>query len=104
MDEKTTLDFITSQLSSRREVRRILLFGSRARGDARADSDYDLCIIVDAVEDERALYVELMREIASADWSIDLVIMTEEDFVRKLEEGWSLLQAMKRDGKELYAA
>lgn len=27
--------------------RRIILFGSRARGDARADSDYDLVVVVD---------------------------------------------------------
>jgi uncharacterized protein len=104
MDEATTLDFITRRLSSRREVRRILLFGSRARGDARAASDFDLCIIVDGVDDERTLYVELMRDIASADWSIDLLIMTEEDFARKLEEDWSLLRDLERDGKVLYAA
>lgn len=30
-------------------LRRIVLFGSRARGDARADSDYDLLVVVDEV-------------------------------------------------------
>jgi predicted nucleotidyltransferase len=28
-------------------VRRIVLFGSRARGDARDDSDYDVLVVVD---------------------------------------------------------
>jgi predicted nucleotidyltransferase len=28
-------------------VRKIVLFGSRARGDARADSDYDVVVVVD---------------------------------------------------------
>lgn len=28
-------------------VRRIVLFGSRARGDARSDSDYDVLVVVD---------------------------------------------------------
>jgi predicted nucleotidyltransferase len=30
-------------------LQRIVLFGSRARGDARADSDYDLLVVVDEV-------------------------------------------------------
>ena len=33
---------------------RIVLFGSRARGDARPDSDYDLLVILDEVDDRRA--------------------------------------------------
>ena len=31
-------------------LRQVFLFGSRARGDARADSDYDFLVIVDSVE------------------------------------------------------
>ena len=30
-------------------LRQVLLFGSRARGDANADSDYDLLVVVDQV-------------------------------------------------------
>jgi predicted nucleotidyltransferase len=33
-------------------LRRLVLFGSRARGDARADSDYDLLVVVDEVSRE----------------------------------------------------
>ena len=34
--------------------RRVILFGSRARGDARADSDFDLVVVLDDdVPDER---------------------------------------------------
>ncbi len=32
-------------------LRQILLFGSRARGDATADSDYDLLVVVDKVDE-----------------------------------------------------
>ncbi len=31
-------------------LKRIVLFGSRARGDARQDSDYDLLVVVDEVD------------------------------------------------------
>jgi len=36
------------------DPRRIILFGSRARGDARPESDYDLLVILDEVGDRRA--------------------------------------------------
>ncbi len=32
-----------------RHLKRIVLFGSRARGDAKPDSDYDLLVVVDEV-------------------------------------------------------
>jgi predicted nucleotidyltransferase len=104
MDELKILDFLVENISACREVRRIVLFGSRARGEARAESDFDLCLIVDGVADVRALYVQLMRKIASADWSIDLMILTEADFRRRLGEGWSAIKAVERDGRVLYAA
>jgi predicted nucleotidyltransferase len=104
MDEASTLDFMVGKLSAHREVRRIVLFGSRARGEAKSESDYDLCLIVDEVADIRALYVELMRGIASADWSVDLVLLTERDFHRRLGEGWSAIKAVEREGRGLYAA
>src|ERR1043166_7763614 len=63
-------------------VSRIILFGSRARGDARMDSDYDLLVIMrDASQTEvreyrRRLYDVLRGLGATAEpW-----VMTEEEF------------------------
>ena len=44
-------------------VDRIILFGSRARGDARPDSDYDLLVVVEeiAAEDKEAYLLALYR-------------------------------------------
>jgi uncharacterized protein len=40
-------DRLLTQVVSVFHPRRIILFGSRARGDDRADSDYDLMVVVD---------------------------------------------------------
>lgn len=38
---------IVAPIAERHGVRRIWLFGSRARGDHRRDSDYDFCILME---------------------------------------------------------
>jgi predicted nucleotidyltransferase len=42
--DETELKTRIAPIASRHGVRRVYLFGSRARGDARSDSDIDLCI------------------------------------------------------------
>jgi predicted nucleotidyltransferase len=45
---------LLSQVVSVFDPRRVILVGSRARGDAREDSDYDLVVVLDEeVPDER---------------------------------------------------
>lgn len=47
-------DTLLRQVVSVFEPRRVILFGSRARGDARSDSDFDLVVVLDDdVSDER---------------------------------------------------
>jgi uncharacterized protein len=41
----------------------VLLFGSRARGDAREDSDWDVAVLVDQKADARGITQRLLRAI-----------------------------------------
>lgn len=104
MDERLFLDFVTSRLPAYTQVRRAILFGSRARRDGNTESDIDLCLVVADSADTRSLYIQLMREIASADWSLDLMVLTETEFDKKNKEGWSILKAISREGRVVYAA
>lgn len=45
--EKSILEKLRSLLSERVRVHKIILFGSRARGDAEPDSDMDVLVILD---------------------------------------------------------
>jgi uncharacterized protein len=55
---------------------RIVLFGSRAKGSAREDSDYDLLVIVDAVTDRRALRMAIRRSFDDLAVAADVVVAT----------------------------
>ena len=46
-DQERILEEIRDRLVRELSPQKIVLFGSRARGDAREDSDYDLLIVMD---------------------------------------------------------
>ena len=58
------------QIGQVRRVRTVYLFGSHARGEARPDSDVDLCIVADGAEEQfqtatefrRAMWLRLWRK------------------------------------------
>jgi len=58
---------------------RIVLFGSRARGDAREDSDYDLLVVVDAVTNRRAMRIAIRRSFEDLAVAADVVVATVEE-------------------------
>ena len=84
---------------------RIYLFGSRARGSARNDSDYDLLVVV---HQRGGPDRSMKRRANAALWGlgipIDVVILTSEYFNWMLGAAASLPAAVERDGQLVYAA
>ncbi len=63
---------LLTQVVSVLSPRRVILFGSRARGDARSDSDYDLVVVLDDdTPDEAANWRHRYR--ARRGYSADIV-------------------------------
>lgn len=62
------------------EVAEVLLFGSRARGDARPDSDVDLVLIVPGEPDRRSVAVRARRGLWGLGIGFDLLVLTREDW------------------------
>lgn len=83
---------------------KIILYGSRARGDAREDSDYDLLIVSDAPatldnEDRfrRALY-DIQLESGTV---ITVILVNRADWETPLHKAMPLHQNITREGISL---
>jgi predicted nucleotidyltransferase len=62
---------------------RFYLFGSRARGDHRPDSDWDICVVLDrdlAPADRRLIITEIKRALARLRIPNDVVLKSAERF------------------------
>jgi uncharacterized protein len=84
------LETLVAQLAARPDVRRIVLFGSRARGENGARSDVDLAVDAPGVSATRWAEIEAAIEDAETLLKIDLVRLdeaTDELRERVLREG-----------------
>ena len=84
------------------DPRRVILFGSRARGDARPDSDYDLLVLLDEVEDRRSARIEIRRAFADLPVAADVIVAApaEVDPGRRGPRG--IVQWASEQGRVVY--
>ena len=57
----------------------IILFGSRARGEAHSESDYDLLVVVDGPVDRRATRIVARQSFEDLPVAADVVVATTEE-------------------------
>jgi hypothetical protein len=59
--QRETLAQCLEAMHAAHPLRQVILFGSHARGEARPDSDVDLCLVADGAENQRATAAEWRR-------------------------------------------
>lgn len=82
---KTIVDWlpdIVERVANAFEPRRIILFGSLARGDAGYDSDIDLLVEFDERVDRHATAVAMRRAVGDIPAPVDFVV-TDTDEIRR---------------------
>ena len=89
-------------------VKALVLFGSRARADARIDSDLDLAVIcrepslTPAEKTQRSwAYRQLLGPLGCG---VDLVVVGAADAQRLAGSRWHVMGDVAREGKVLYVA
>lgn len=81
----------------------IYLFGSKARGDANRDSDYDLMVVVpDSAAPERRRSRLAYEALWGVGTAADVLIRTRNQFERSLHLKASLPATIAREGILLY--
>ncbi len=105
MATDSALDEIVSRLVKAYEPQRIYLFGSQARGESDAESDYDLMVVVpDGAPPDKTgsrLAYECLWGTAAA---TDVLVWRKSDFEDRLHLKASLPATVVREGRLLYAA
>ncbi len=105
LNRDSTLAEIVRRLADAYHPLSIYLFGSKARGEAGSDSDYDLLVVVpdDALPEQRRsrLAYRALRGTATA---ADVVVCTQSHFEARRHLRASLPGTVLREGKLLHAA
>ena len=96
------IDEIVSKIVETFHPRRIVMFGSRARGEAGPDSDLDLFVEMesDAAPRDRVRAVDALFD--RRRWALDLVVYTPEEAQRMKGVVGTLLYSIEREGEVLY--
>ena len=99
------LDEIVNRLVRAYQPEQIYLFGSAARGDNQAQSDFDLMVIIpDEAPPERRrsrLAYQVLRGTGTA---VDVLVWTRRAFDERLHLKASLPSTILREGKLIYAS
>ena len=102
-DDDPTLAEIVRQLIDTYQPERIYLFGSKARGDAGPDSDYDLLIVVpDDAPPERRDSKLAYRVLWETGAAADVIVWERSRFDRRSRVVCSLPATVLREGRVLY--
>lgn len=83
--DKLTVRRIVDLLAEYPEIRRVILFGSRAKGNFRPGSDIDLCLDAPGLNLSRQLDIETRLDDLLLPWKIDLVQLQAIDNPALLE-------------------
>lgn len=103
--EKSTLEEIKKRLVELYHPKAIYLFGSYAWGTPHRESDFDIAVIVG--ESNESAYLRPQKgtlALWDIDYSIELLVFTQEEFFSKAEHPSSLQHKILKDGSMVYEA
>ena len=92
----------TRTIVERFHPKRIVLFGSHARGEAGADSDLDLFIEMHTSRRPPERAIEVSAAFGLRPWPLDVVVYTPEEVQRLRGVSGTLLSTIEKEGKVLY--
>ncbi len=97
------LDEIVKRILAAGSPSKIVLFGSRARGDDRTDSDLDLLIVEDSDVPRHKRAIPYYLALADIRLPKDIVVWTPSEIDEWAKVKYAFVTTAIREGKTLYA-
>jgi len=100
MEDPIILKFIKDSRNLRDRIERIYLFGSRARGNEKPDSDYDLLIVADHPDAKfrERIYDIVIDILLETGKLISLKIFTGKEFTKLCQAHTPFMENIQREG------
>jgi uncharacterized protein len=102
--EQQVLDRVVAKIVETVQPRRVVLFGSAARGQMGPRSDVDLLVVMPDGVHRRQTAQRLYRALAGLGLAKDIVVVTESDVRQFADEPSLVVRPALREGRELYRA
>ena len=100
---KDTLEKLIDIIIEEIDPDKVILFGSRARGDERTSSDYDIMIIKENLNNGRALLKKVYLSLSGIGAPVDLIIIDAKKLMENIDDPFMIYGEALREGRVLYA-
>lgn len=98
--EEQVVDHVVAELTQAFPVQLIILFGSRARGEATENSDYDFLVVVDTDQRRTQVAVDIRKTAHIPRIPMDFLVRSSQEW----KAGFLLKKEIIAEGKILYEA
>ena len=104
LEQEEVLKEIVLRLTAQFAPRKILLYGSRATGTARSNSDYDLLIVWRDEDPPVARAATVRRALLDLKTPLDVAVVTPQEYERFRNRRVHIVAIADREGRVLHAA
>jgi len=99
-----TIDELVRRIVEAVQPRRVVLFGSAARGEMGPNSDLDVLVIMPDGTHRRKTAQEIYRRMWGFGFAKDIVVVTESDVREYGMNPYMIIKNALEEGRELYHA
>jgi predicted nucleotidyltransferase len=104
LSRKESLHSIVKKIVGAVNPIKIILFGSKSRGNENQESDYDILVIMPEGTHRRNTSKLFYKKIADTGLPVDIIVATPNDIVKHKNNIGLIYRSILVEGKELYAA
>ncbi|MBI1923079.1 nucleotidyltransferase domain-containing protein [Candidatus Poribacteria bacterium] len=102
LSEREIREEIVKRIQKAAHPRKIVLFGSRARGDAEPDSDYDLLVVKDEIKSRRDESHQIRMALMALPIFVDVLLRRTDEDNGKQQLHIGIQKSLAEEGIILY--